>query len=96
MRPEVIQGDVREVLKTLDDESVQCVVTSPPYWGLRDYGVDGQLGLEATPEEFVENMVDVFREVKRVLRNDGTLWLNLGDSYFGGGRGDDSKLRGSH
>jgi len=96
MRPEVIQGDVREVLKTLDDESVQCVVTSPPYWGLRDYGVDDQLGLEATPEEFVENMVDVFREVKRVLRNDGTLWLNLGDSYFGGGRGDDSKLRGSH
>ena len=96
MRPEVIEGDVTEVLKTLDDESVQCVVTSPPYWGLRDYGVDGQLGLEATPEEFVENMVDVFREVKRVLRNDGTLWLNLGDSYFGGGRGDDSKLRGSH
>jgi len=96
MRPEVIQGDVREVLKTLDDESVQCVVTSPPYWGLRDYGVDDQLGLEATPEEFVENMVDVFREVKRVLRKDGTLWLNLGDSYFGGGRGDDSKLRGSH
>ena len=96
MRPEVMQGDVREVLKTLDDESVQCVVTSPPYWGLRDYGVDDQLGLEATPEEFVENMVDVFREVKRVLRNDGTLWLNFGDSYFGGGRGDDSKLRGSH
>ena len=84
MRPEVIQGDVREVLKTLDDESVQCVVTSPPYWGLRDYGVDDQLGLEATPEEFVENMVDVFREVKRVLRNDGTLWLNLGDSYASG------------
>ena len=82
MRPEVIQGDVREVLKTLDDESVQCVVTSPPYWGLRDYGVDDQLGLEATPEEFVENMVDVFREVKRVLRNDGTLWLNLGDTFF--------------
>ena len=85
MRPEVIQGDVREVLKTLDDESVQCVVTSPPYWGLRDYGVDDQLGLEATPEEFVENMVDVFREVKRVLRNDGTLWLNLGDTYCGTG-----------
>jgi len=85
MRPEVIQGDVREVLKTLDEESVQCVVTSPPYWGLRDYGVDGQLGLEATPEEFVENMVDVFREVKRVLRKDGTLWLNLGDTYCGTG-----------
>ena len=57
-------------------------ITSPPYWGLRDYGVDGQLGLEATPEEFVANMVAVFREVKRVLRDDGTLWLNLGDSYI--------------
>jgi DNA modification methylase len=81
MRPEVIQGDVREVLKTLDDESVQCVVTSPPYWGLRDYGVDDQIGLETTPEKYVENMVVVFREVKRVLRKEGTLWLNLGDSY---------------
>ena len=81
MRPEVIEGDVREVLKTLDDESVQCVVTSPPYWGLRDYGVDDQLGLEATPEEYVANMVSVFQEVKRVLRKDGTVWLNLGDSY---------------
>ena len=81
MRPEVIEGDVREVLKALDDESVQCVVTSPPYWGLRDYGVDDQLGLEATQEEYVENMVDIFREVKRVLRKDGTVWLNLGDSY---------------
>jgi DNA modification methylase len=86
MRPEVIQGDVREVLKTLDDESVQCVVTSPPYWGLRDYGVDDQLGLEATPEAYVANMVAVFQEVKRVLRKDGTLWLNLGDSYSSGGR----------
>jgi len=85
MRPEVIEGDVREVLKTLDDESVQCVVTSPPYWGLRDYGVDDQLGLEATPEAYVANMVSVFQEVKRVLRKDGTVWLNLGDSYAGGG-----------
>ena len=135
MRPEVIQGDVREVLKTLDDESVQCVVTSPPYWGLRDYGTatweggdencehkvgratrgglsemqsgniggfgdesiknggkcpkcgairkDKQLGLEETPEEFVDNLVKMFREIKRVLREDGTVWLNLGDSYFG-------------
>jgi len=81
MRPEVIEGDVREVLKTFDDESVQCVVTSPPYYGLRDYGFDGQLGLEETPEEYVNNMVDVFKEVKRVLRKDGTVWLNLGDSY---------------
>ena len=83
MRPEVIEGDVRDVLHALDDESVQCVVTSPPYWGLRDYGVDDQLGLEATPEEYVANMVSVFQEVKRVLRKDGTVWLNLGDSYCG-------------
>lgn len=74
-------GDCRDVLKELPAESVHCVVTSPPYWGLRDYGVGGQLGLEATPEEFVANMVAVFREVRRVLRADGTLWLNLGDSY---------------
>lgn len=65
----------------LADRTVQCVVTSPPYWGLRDYGVEGQLGLEKTPEEYVEQMVRVFREVWRVLRDDGVLWLNLGDSY---------------
>ena len=79
----VMQGDVREKLAELPEKSVQCVVTSPPYWGLRDYGVDGQLGLEKTPEEYVQNMVDVFRGVWRVLRDDGTVWLNLGDSYFG-------------
>ena len=78
-----MQGDVREKLAELPEKSVQCVVTSPPYWGLRDYGVDGQLGLEKTPEEYVQNMVDVFRGVWRVLRDDGTVWLNLGDSYFG-------------
>ena len=78
------QGDCRSVLAELPDESVHCVVTSPPYWGLRDYGVGGQLGLEPTPEEYVANMVGVFREVRRVLRNDGTLWLNLGDSYATG------------
>jgi DNA modification methylase len=77
----IYQGDVLKVLKTFPDESIHCCVTSPPYWGLRDYGVEGQLGLESTPEEYVENMVKVFREVKRVLRDDGTLWLNLGDSY---------------
>jgi len=76
-------GDVLSVLPTLDSESVNCVVTSPPYWGLRDYGTDGQLGLEATPEEYVAKLVAVFREVWRVLRDDGTLWLNLGDSYCG-------------
>jgi DNA modification methylase len=69
----------------MPDESVQCVVTSPPYWGLRDYGVEGQLGLEATPEAYVERMVAVFREVRRVLRRDGTLWLNIGDSYAASG-----------
>lgn len=63
---------------------MHCCVTSPPYWGLRDYGVDGQLGLEATPDKYVAKMVEVFREVRRVLRDDGTLWLNLGDSYVGG------------
>ena len=74
-------GDCLDVLRELPEQSVQCCVTSPPYWGLRDYGVDGQLGLEPTPEEYVANMVEVFREVRRVLRDDGTLWLNLGDSY---------------
>ena len=81
----IYQGDVLDRLKDLNDGSVQCVVTSPPYWGLRDYGVDNQLGLEETPEEFVENLVKVFREVKRVLKDDGTVWLNLGDSYASNG-----------
>ncbi len=79
----IYQGDVLNVLKTFPDESIHCCVTSPPYWGLRDYGVEGQIGLEKTPEEYVSKMVEVFREVKRVLRDDGTLWLNLGDSYAG-------------
>jgi DNA modification methylase len=74
-------GDVREVLAELPDESVHCVVTSPPYWGLRDYAVEGQLGLEPTPDQYIHNMVAVFREVRRVLRRDGTCWLNIGDSY---------------
>jgi DNA modification methylase len=81
----ILVGDVLEKLATLKDESVHCVVTSPPYWGLRDYGVEGQLGLEATVEEYVEKMVAVFREVRRVLRKDGTLWLNMGDCYSGAG-----------
>jgi DNA modification methylase len=83
MTVRIINGDCRDVLKTLPSESVHCVVTSPPYFGLRDYGVDGQIGLEPTPDEFVAAMVDVFTEVRRVLRADGTLWLNLGDSYAG-------------
>ena len=76
-------GDCRDTLRSLPDGAAQCCVTSPPYWGLRDYGHEGQLGLEATPEEYVARMVDVFREVRRVLADDGTLWLNLGDSYAG-------------
>lgn len=71
----------------LQGETVQTVVTSPPYWGLRDYGVERQIGLEASPEQYVERVVDVFRHVRRVLRNDGTAWLNLGDTYSGGRNG---------
>ena len=78
---ELLQGDCRQVLATLPAGSVQCCITSPPYWGLRDYGTAGQLGLEPTPEQYVASMVSVFREVWRVLRDDGTLWVNLGDSY---------------
>lgn len=84
-RWEILQGDVRETLRALETGSVQTCVTSPPYFGLRDYGVSGQIGLEPTPAEYVEQMVAVFREVRRVLRDDGTLWLNLGDSYASGG-----------
>lgn len=78
---QVIEGDCREVLASLDAESVHTCITSPPYWALRDYGHDGQLGLEPTPDEYVASLVEVFRGVRRVLREDGTLWLNLGDSY---------------
>jgi DNA modification methylase len=77
----IIQGDALSVLKTLPDASVQCVATSPPYYGLRNYNVDGQIGLEETPAEYVSKLTEVFREVHRVLKDDGTLWLNLGDSY---------------
>src|SRR5437764_337471 len=93
MSVRILIGDCRDVLRTLPDESVHCVVTSPPYWGLRDYGVEGQIGLETSPDQFVSEMVSVFREVRRALRDDGTLWLNLGDSYAASGRGgnpDDS------
>lgn len=78
---EIIQGDSLTILSSLPAESVDCCITSPPYWGLRDYGAEGQLGLEKTPEEYVANMVKVFAEVKRVLKKEGTLWLNLGDTY---------------
>lgn len=87
---DVLVGDCRETLKALPDQSVNCCVTSPPYFGLRDYGTPNQIGLEETPEQFVQNLVEVFREVKRVLKDDGTLWLNLGDSYAGSGKGRNS------
>ena len=83
MTVRILIGDVREKLRELPNESVHCAVTSPPYYGLRDYGVAGQIGLETTPQEYVETLVDVFREARRALRDDGTLWLNLGDSYAG-------------
>ena len=83
------------MMKTLPDQSVNCCVTSPPYFGLRDYGHDGQIGLEETPEAFVQKMVEVFSEVKRVLRDDGTLWLNLGDSYVSKPTGSLGNFTGS-
>lgn len=87
------QGNCREVLPQLSSKSVHCCVTSPPYYQLRDYGIDSQIGLESTPKEFVEKMQRVFADVRRVLRKDGTLWLNLGDSYAGGGKGGGGKNR---
>ena len=77
----IYQGDCLDILPTLEPKSIQCCVTSPPYYGLRDYGCDNQIGLEPTPDAYVEKLVAVFREVRRVLRDDGTVWLNLGDSY---------------
>jgi len=84
---EIRLGDCLATLRELGDESVHCVISSPPYWGLRDYRAEGQIGLEDSPDRYVERLVQVFREVRRVLRRDGTLWLNLGDSYAQGGRG---------
>lgn len=89
-------GNCKEVLKTFQDDSIDMVVTSPPYYGLRNYCVDGQLGLEKTPEQYVKNLVGVFREIKRVIKPTATVWLNLGDSYYGGGwKGDTTSLKGS-
>jgi len=89
---EVLVGDCQEMLSMfIEDRYVQTCVTSPPYFGLRDYGHEGQIGLEETPGEYVRKLVEVFREVKRVLKDDGTLWLNIGDSYAGGGGGNYSK-----
>lgn len=88
----ILHGDCIEQMKQLPDESIQTCITSPPYWGLRNYGEDGQIGLESTPQEFIAKIVEVFREVKRLLKKDGTLWLNLGDSYAGSGRGTGDNL----
>lgn len=93
----IMIGDVRQQLRHIPESSIDCIVTSPPYWGLRDYGMDEQIGLEASPAEFIATMVDVFEELRRVLRPDGTCWMNMGDSYAGGRRGPDvgSNLQGS-
>ena len=96
MKHTILNGDVIDCLRSLPDACVQCVVTSPPYWGLRDYGVKGQIGLEPTPEEHVEKMVEVFREVRRVLRDDGTVWLNYGDCYAGSTTGADRPPEPGH
>lgn len=81
----IIHGNSLEVLKTLPDESVQCAITSPPYFSMKDYENENQIGLEKTSKEFIGKLVDVFQEVKRVLKDDGTLWLNLGDCFSGSG-----------
>lgn len=83
----ILEGDALQALRLLPSDSVQCVVTSPPYWGLRDYGIEGQIGLETTLPQFINHLVGIFNEVKRVLREDGTLWLNIGDGYTSGNRG---------
>jgi DNA modification methylase len=93
---EILIGDVRTRLADIPDNSIQTCITSPPYWGLRDYGHDGQIGLEQTPDEYVTEMVAVFREVRRVLKDDGVLWLNLGDSYAGSGKGPAGNLGATH
>ena len=90
---QILCGDAVEILRTLPPESVNCCVTSPPYYGLRDYGKDGQIGLEQTPAEYIARLVEVFREVKRVLRDDGTIWVVIADSYAGSGKGAMSKER---
>lgn len=81
---QIIIGDSLAGLRTLEADSVQCVVTSPPYWGLRDYGAEGQMGLERTPDAYLDRMVELFAEVRRVLKKDGVAWVNMGDCYATG------------
>ena len=96
MTVRLINGDCVEVMRTLPAESVHCIVTSPPYYGLRDYGVAGQIGMENSLSEYVAKMVEVFAEARRVLRDDGTLWLNLGDSYAGSWGAQSREHAGKH
>jgi site-specific DNA-methyltransferase (cytosine-N4-specific) len=96
-RCELIVGDARQLLSQIPDGNFDCIVTSPPYWGLRDYGVPGQIGAEATVDDYIADLVYLFREARRTLADDGTLWLNIGDSYTSGGRtwrGADAKNKG--
>ena len=95
MRPprwKILHGDCREKLAEMPAGEVQCCVTSPPYWNLRDYGCSGQLGLESTPEAYVDHLVEVFREVRRVIREDGTVWVNLGSTYSDGAVDEDESF----
>lgn len=96
MTVQILTGDCRNLLRTLPDDSIHCCVTSPPYFWLRDYGVDGQIGLEPSPAAFVDELVAVFREVRRVLRPDGTCWVNLGDSYAGSWGAQSREHTGKH
>ncbi|MGN6639016.1 MAG: DNA-methyltransferase [Mucilaginibacter sp.] len=93
----ILPGDCLAGLRQLPDNLVQCCITSPPYWSLRDYGVPGQLGAEDTPEEYLQNLLAILTEVRRVLKPDGTLWLNLGDAYWGSGKaGSNPKYQSKH
>jgi DNA modification methylase len=90
----ILPGNNIETLQAIPDSSLHCCVTSPPYYGLRDYGIDNQIGLEETPHEYIQKLVAVFQEVKRVLRDEGTLWVNIGDSYNGSGKGPGNRING--
>jgi DNA modification methylase len=92
----ILIGNCKDKLKEIQDNSIQTCITSPPYWGLRDYGDPAQIGLEQSPQDYVQQLVEVFREVWRCLKDDGTLWLNLGDSYSGSGKGPAGNLGTNH
>ena len=91
----ILQGNNIETLKSIPSNYVNCCITSPPYYGLRNYNAEGQIGIEETPEMYIEKLISVFNEVKRILRNDGTLWVNIGDSYAGSGKGGQSENKKS-